>query len=350
MKVFVAGGGTGGHFYPAHAVSEELKKRGCQVYYFGTDRGIEAKQEFPSDRKFLFPISGVRGKNLIKAFFSSIELLKTSIQIAKIIKKEKPDFCICFGGYASLPLGIASVITGTPLFIHEQNSIPSYTNRLLSKFARKIFITFDYSKKYFSEEKTVLTGLPIRKSVIDDLSLPKEKAREKVGIDNRPAVLVFGGSQGSKKLSEIALKIAEQMPQIQFILIGGKHFEKPERIPENLIFYSYFNRMGLLYSACDFIISRSGASSTYEIITAGKFALFVPYPYAVSDHQYYNVKWLEEKGLCIIIRENKLDTQELKNIILNALSEDKGEEIKKIAVKNPQKVLIDRILDEINKK
>ena len=350
MKVFVAGGGTGGHFYPAYSVSEELKKKGCQVYYFGTDRGIEAKQEFPSDRKFLFPISGVRGKNLIKAFFSSIELLKTSLQIAKIIKKEKPDFCLCFGGYASLPLGIASVITGTPLFIHEQNSVPSYTNRLLSKFAKKIFITFEYSKKYFPEGKTVLTGLPIRKSVVDDLSIPKEKAREKLGIENRPTVLVFGGSQGSKKLSEITLKIAEQMPGIQFILIGGKHFKKPEKIPENLIFYSYFDRMGLLYSASDFVISRSGASSTYEIITAGRFALFIPYPYAVSDHQYYNAKWLEKKGLCSIIRESELDVQKLEDIILKALSEDKGKEIKKIAVENPQKVLIDRILDEINKK
>ncbi len=349
MKAFVAGGGTGGHFYPAYSISEELKKRGFQVYYFGTDRGIEARHEFPSDKKFLFPVTGVRGKNPLKAFFSAVKLIKTSFQIAKIIKKEKPDFCLCFGGYASLPLGIASIITGTPLFIHEQNSIPSYTNRLLSKFARKIFITFEHSKKYFSEEKTVLTGLPIRKSIIDDLSISKEKARDKIGIENRPTVLVFGGSQGSRKLSEIALEIAKEMPQIQFILIGGKHFKKTKKVPENLMFYRYFKRMGLLYSASDFVISRSGASSTYEIITAGKFALFVPYPYAVSDHQYYNVRWLEQKGLCSIMRESELDVQKLKNIILKALNEDRGKEITEIAVKNPQKVLIDRILNEINK-
>jgi len=349
MKVFIAGGGTGGHFYPAYAVSEELKKRGFQIFYFGTQKGIEAKQEFPSDKKFLFSITGVRGKNFVKAFFSAVKLLRTSGDIVKIIKKENPDFCLCFGGYASLPLGIASVITGTPLFIHEQNSIPSYTNRVLSLFAKKIFITFEHSKKYFPK-KTVLTGLPIRRSVIDDLSLPKEKAREIVGIKNRPTVLIFGGSQGSKKLSEIGLKVAGEMPEIQFVLIGGKHFKKPDNLPENLIFFSYFERMGLLYSASDFVISRSGASSTYEIITAGKFALFVPFPHAVSDHQYYNVRWLEEKGLSIVVRENELDTQMLKNIIIKALKENKGEEIKNIAVKNPQKVLVDRILDEINKK
>ncbi len=349
MKVFIAGGGTGGHFYPACAVSEELKKKGFSVYYFGTEKGIEAKKEFPSDKKFLFPISGVRGKNPVSALFSALKLLKTSMETAKIIKKEKPEFCLCFGGYASLPLGIASIITGTPLFIHEQNSIPSYTNRLLSRFARQIFITFDYAKKYFPENKVHLTGLPVRKSVIDDLSFTKEKAREKLGIKNIQTVLVFGGSQGSKKLSETALKVAQEMSDIQFVLIGGKHFKKPEKLPENVIFYSYFDRMGLLYSASDVVISRSGASSTYEILTAGKFGIFVPYPFAVSDHQYYNVKWLEEKGLCYILRENELDTDKLKNIILKALSEDKTEEIKKFAVKCPQKVLIDRILDEISK-
>ncbi len=350
MKVFIAGGGTGGHFYPAYSVSEELKSRGFQIYYFGTNKGIEAKQELPSDKKFLFPITGVRGKNPLRAFFSASKLFKTSLQIAKIIKKESPNFCICFGGYASLPLGIASIITRTPLFIHEQNSIPSYTNRLLSKFAIKIFITFEYSKKYFPEEKTLLTGIPVRNSIIDDLSIPKKKAREMLGIDNRLTVLVFGGSQGSVKLSELALEVAKKMPEIQFILIGGKHFKKPEKLPENLIYYSYFNRMGLLYSVSDFVISRSGASSTYEILTAGKPALFVPFPYAVSDHQYYNVKWLEEKGLCIVKREDELDVERLKNIIINELTKGEQEKIKKFAIKNPQKVIVDRILDEINKK
>lgn len=349
MKAFLAGGGTGGHFYPALSVSQELKKRGFEIFYFGTEKGIEAKNDFPADKKILYPITGVRGKNLIDSIKASTGLIKTALKISKIIKEEKPDFSLCFGGYTSLPLGIASFLTGTPLFIHEQNSVPSYTNRFLSKFAREIFITFEYSRQFFPDKKTVLTGLPVRESVLKDISIPKQKARQMLGIKNRKTVLIFGGSQGSKKLSETGLKLAEKLPDLQFIIIGGKHFKKPENLPENTLFFSYYERIGILYAASDIVISRAGAASTYEILSAGKFGIFVPYPYAASDHQYYNVKWLEEEGVCRVVREEELDFDLLKNIILSGTNMN-PEKIKTLVKTEASGIIADRILDEIHKK
>jgi UDP-N-acetylglucosamine--N-acetylmuramyl-(pentapeptide) pyrophosphoryl-undecaprenol N-acetylglucosamine transferase len=264
-KVFIAGGGTGGHFYPALSVAQFLKEKGYEIFYFGTEKGIESKKEF-SGEKFLFNIEGVRGKSFNKKIYSMYKLLNTAFKIKKILKKEKPEFSICFGGYTSIPLGIASKLSNTPLYIHEQNSIPSYSNILLSKFAKKIFITFEYSKKYFPEEKTVLTGLALRKQLKEKLDFPKEKAREILNIDkDKKVVLIFGGSQGAKRLNEICVKLAENYKNITFINISGKSSLEIKK--ENIINYDYFEDMGLLYRTSDLVICRAGASTVSEILT-----------------------------------------------------------------------------------
>ncbi|EDP74260.1 undecaprenyldiphospho-muramoylpentapeptide beta-N-acetylglucosaminyltransferase [Hydrogenivirga sp. 128-5-R1-1] len=314
-KVFIAGGGTGGHFYPALSVAKFLDKNGYEICYFGTKNGIESEKDFLG-KKYLFDIKGVRGKGILNKPSSIYKLLKTAFKIKKIIKKEKPLFSICFGGYTSVPLGIASWLSGIDLYIHEQNSIPSYSNILLSKFAKKIFITFEYTKKYFPEEKTHLTGLPIRKSLLKRLSLTKEEARKILNINAKEkVVLIFGGSQGAKKLNEICLKLAEKHKDVIFINIQGK--SKLGNISKNIIAFDYFEDMGLLYKVSDLVICRAGASTVNEILTFGKYAIFIPYPYAASNHQYYNVKWLEEKNLCKVITEENISQiyKEFENLL-----------------------------------
>ncbi|MBK3331514.1 undecaprenyldiphospho-muramoylpentapeptide beta-N-acetylglucosaminyltransferase [Persephonella atlantica] len=351
MKIFISGGGTGGHFYPAVAVSEELKERGATIYYFGTEKGIESRKNFPADRKFLYNISGIRGKNIFSSTSSALRLIKTSFSVAEIIKKEKPDAVLCFGGYTSVPLGIASAITGTPLFLHEQNSVPSYTNRILSKFARKIFITFEYSKKFFKEDKTLLSGLPVRKQIKEDIKVKKESARKELGLENRKTVLIFGGSQGSRRLSQLGFELAGLMKNLQFLIIGGKHYTKPSNIPENVYFFEYIDRIGLAYASSDIVISRSGASSTYEILLSGKFAVFVPYPYAASDHQFFNALWLYKKGLCEIMREESLSTEKIKSILEKTESQylkDIEKDLKNLSIYNSEKIIVDRIFDELD--
>jgi len=349
MKVFIAGGGTGGHFYPAYSVAEELKKKDAKICYFGTKRGIEGKKGFPADTVHLFDISGVRGKGLTKGLASGAGLLKTAFKIRKFIKKEKPDFILCFGGYASLPLGLAAVMEKTPLFLHEQNSVPSYTNKLLSRFAYRVFITFEYSRRFFPEGKTVLSGLPVRKSLKYDLKKGKKEAREFLELEDKKTVLVFGGSQGAKKLSETAITAARKMSDIQFVLIGGKHFPRPDNLPGNVKYFQYIDRMGLAYSASDLVVCRSGAGSTYEVLLSGKYPIFVPYPYAASNHQYYNALWLKEKGVASILLEKDISPDILKNEIEEGFSKDL-EKIKKIlksiSIEDAEKIILDRILNE----
>lgn len=342
MKVFISGGGTGGHFYPAFSVAEYLKEKGFKVYYIGTTNGIESKKSFPADEKYLYPMKAVRGKGLIGKILGIFSLIKTTFNVLKILKKEKPDISICFGGYTSIPLGIGSYLTKTPIFIHEQNSIPSYSNKILSFFSRKIFITFENSKNYFKENKTILTGLPLRKSLV-------EKARNYTYIPNeRKTILVIGGSQGSKKLSQIAINIASNI-DADIILIKGKWDINIPHI-KNLTVYDYVDNIEELYIKSDVVISRAGSSSVNEILCFGKYTIFVPYPYAASNHQYYNVKWLYEKGLCDLIEEKELDENRLKKSLEEALKKDLtllSKEIKKYAIFDSDKKIVENILDEI---
>lgn len=345
-KVFVAGGGTGGHFYPALSVSQALYEKGFSVFYIGTKNGIEGKKDFPYGEKILFDTKGIRGKNLTDKIISSTKLLYTTFKVKNILKKEKPDFAICFGGYASLPLGLAAFLEGIPLYIHEQNSIPSYTNKLLSFFAKKIFITFEYSKNFFPKEKTVLTGLPIRSMLKQRVNLTKKEARKILNIpQEKKIVLIFGGSQGAAKLTQLGKQLSIERKDLFFIIITGKNSSLSEKL-SNVKVFEYFEDMGLLYKASDLVISRAGASTVSEILLFGKPSIFIPYPYAASNHQYFNVKWLEDKNLAFVIEEKDLSIDKLKKKIDMLLSQDISkleETIKKYAIEDAE----ERILKEM---
>ncbi|MGC9080600.1 UDP-N-acetylglucosamine--N-acetylmuramyl-(pentapeptide) pyrophosphoryl-undecaprenol N-acetylglucosamine transferase [Sulfurihydrogenibium sp.] len=309
--VFISGGGTGGHYYPALAVAEALKEKGYKVVYIGTTVGIEAKKGFPAaDNTYLFEMKAVRGKSFLGKIEGILSLIKTTFKVIKLIKKENPSFSICFGGYTSFPLGVASFLTRKDLYIHEQNSIPSYTNRVLSIFAKKVFITFDYSRKFFNTKKTYHVGLPLRKSIIERAKTYTYKPKE------RKTVLIFGGSQGSKKLSEIAIEMAKSMPDKDFILIKGKWDLNVPNLP-NLTVYDYYDKMEELYELADIVVSRSGSGTVNEVLAFGKYAIFIPYPYAASNHQYYNVKWLYDLGLCDILEEKEVSADRIIKIIQN---------------------------------
>ncbi len=328
-KFFISGGGTGGHFYPALSVAEKFHKEQFEPVLIGAKKGIEGKKDFPFGEKKLFDMDYVVGKSFINKMKSSYLLMESVFKIISEIKKEKPLFSICFGGYTSLPLGIASAITRTPLYIHEQNSYPSNTNILLSKLAKKVFITFPFTQK-LNGKNVIHTGIPIRESVLNKINLSREKAREILNIPDKKHILVIGGSQGAKKLNETTIKLAENMPEYFFTLIYGKR-ELPENIPENLKAIPFSDDVGTLYSSSDFIISRAGSGTINELMAFGKYALYVPYPYAASNHQYFNAKWLKDKGLSDIVLDSELTPQVAKEKINQYFlkSEEEKEKIKK---------------------
>ena len=328
--LLISGGGTGGHFFPALAFMEFVKDRE-KTLFVGAKRGIEykLKDKIPAEKIFLevYPFRGVPLKERLKAIYYFIKSQK-EIKVSGDFKS------LVFGGYASLPLGIYTIRRRKPLFIHEQNSIPSKTNRLLSKKAEEIFITFEYTRKYFKNAKKV--GIPVRKELLQKID--KREAKEKLGLDpEKETLLILGGSQGALFLNKFALELAKYTT-MQIILISGmKHYDSlKEFISERFKILPFSLNMNLIYSATDFAISRAGAGTITELSLYGIPTLFIPYPYAADDHQYYNAKEIEELGGGKVIRQEDTDLKkvlkELSYIVANR--EEMSRAIKRFA--NPK--------------
>lgn len=313
--LLISGGGTGGHFFPALAFIDFVKERE-KVLFIGAKRGIEFKlrDKIPSEKIFLevYPFRGVPLKEKLKALYYFIKS-QWEIKVSEDFKS------LVFGGYASIPLGIYTIRKGKPLFIHEQNSIPSKTNKLLSKRAKEIFITFEYTKKYFKNAKKV--GIPIRKELLQRID--KKEAKEKLGLDpEKETLLILGGSQGALFLNRFALELSKYTT-MQIILISGtEHYDGfKEFINERFKIIPFSLNMNLIYSASDFAISRAGAGTITELSLYGIPTLFIPYPYAADNHQYFNAKEIEELGGGRVIRQEKADLKrvlkELSYIVAN---------------------------------
>lgn len=342
VKVFIAGGGTGGHFYPALSIAKKFKDAGFEVIYVGTSNGIEAKKDFPYGKKYLFDIHGIRGRGFFGKIKGAYKLALTTFKVYKMIIKEKPVLAFCFGGYASFPLGIASLLTSTPLFIHEQNSIPSYTNLILSKFARKIFITFDSSGKYFNQKKVILSGMPIREEIVNWAKGAKQNKYVK-------KIAILGGSQGAKRLNNITIEIAKRFPDIQFFIVKGKTDIEAD-IPQNVIVYEYVDDIHKLFIESDIVISRAGSGVVNELMIFGKYAIYIPYPHAASNHQYYNVKFLNDAGLSKVILEKDLTQENLEMAIKEAMNLDLEEisnKIKLLSITDAADRILKTVMEEV---
>jgi UDP-N-acetylglucosamine--N-acetylmuramyl-(pentapeptide) pyrophosphoryl-undecaprenol N-acetylglucosamine transferase len=314
MKILVAGGGTGGHLFPALAVAEEFKLKGWKVVFVGSQRGLETRIEdvFRYSPYFL-PSHPLRGKNKLKGILSlGLSVLKA----LSITKKEKPNCTILFGGYSSLPAGIASILLGIPLFVQEQNSIPGKTSLYLSKFARKVFLGFESAMPYFGA-KGIVTGNPLRREIIfcakHKNQLRRRFCHELGLLPERKVLLVVGGSQGAKWLNETMIKAVNFFTRRDFQVVHISGFKKGEeklkRAYKNAgikaVVIPFFKEMWKLYTVADAVISRAGALAISEISAFSIPALFIPYPFAVDDHQYKNAKYFEEKKACVLITQEK---------------------------------------------
>ncbi len=321
MKLVVSGGGTGGHFFPALAVLKEASNRGMKTLYVGTLRGIEykLKDSIPSERVFLevLPFSGKSPLAKIKALIS---YLRASSQL--VSKIDGDSRVLSFGGYGGVPSVLAAIRRGVPLFIHEQNSVPGSANRLLSNFSKKVFITFEYSRKFFKGKEVVRTGLPVRDSVINS-KIEKGLAKSAFGVkEKEPLFLFFGGSQGARFINNLALEFATKTGSQVILISGEKEYDvvaEKAKDMENLHLYPFRSDMGLVYSACDIAVCRAGASTLSELSLFGIPAVLIPYPYAHGNHQFYNAKEIEELGGAITLKQSDVNISTLISSIDNII-------------------------------
>ena len=324
MKLVVAGGGTGGHFFPALALLKEARERKIDTLYVGALRGIEKsfEAEIPGEKVFLevLPFRGVGVRGRIRAVRSFV---KASLEIRRYAGDASST--IIFGGYASVPTALYALFKGIPLYIHEQNSVPSMTNRIFSLFAKKVFITFEHSRRYFKGKHVIKTGLPIRKELLE-FKMDKDKAREALGIDpSPPVILLMGGSQGARFINNLAVEFAKKTGVKTILLSGTQDYERVRTLAkdlDNLFIFPFRTDMGLIYSATDVAVCRAGAGTLTELSHFGIPAVMIPYPYAAGDHQYYNAKEIEELGGGLTLRQEEASTErviELIDRIINSI-------------------------------
>ncbi|BAL81307.1 undecaprenyldiphospho-muramoylpentapeptide beta-N-acetylglucosaminyltransferase [Caldisericum exile] len=307
MKILIAGGGTGGHIYPLIPVGEELRKHGHEVIFIGRRESIEERVA----KKYGFTVQYVRASlfdlNILKFVKFAIFSINGFFDALKIVGKTKPDKILGGGGYVSLPILLAGILKGVPVYLYEQNTIPGRTNLIFSRFARLVFLGFEDIKNHFGS-KGVFVGNPVRKEVINQ---DKKTALEFFKFEDKFTLLAFGGSGGAYKLNKI---IAEAIPElieneIQIIFITGvKFFDEFKSLSnhKNLRIYPYLDEMGYAYAVSTVAVTRGGAMTLSELILNNVYSIVVPFPYARDNHQFYNAKYFENYGCVSVIKEEDL--------------------------------------------
>ncbi|MDD5285312.1 MAG: undecaprenyldiphospho-muramoylpentapeptide beta-N-acetylglucosaminyltransferase [Desulfuromonadaceae bacterium] len=338
MKLIIAGGGTGGHLFPGIAVAENFLARdnANQVLFVGTERGIEAREVpaagYPLE---LISVAGIRGKGGFSQIKGIAMMIYGYAQSRKVLKAFRPDFVLGVGGYASLPMVLAARGMQIPRFIHEQNAIPGQSNRLLAKFADRVFITLEESARYFPVEKTVLTGNPLRRQILDSIALKEQRTKERNDDSDNPCSLqqtpsfhlfIFGGSQGAHainmamvaalpflKRGEVKLKIVHQTGEKDCVEVAAAY--RAAGVEARVT--PFISDMAAEYARADLIICRAGATTIAEVSACGKTCLFIPYPHAVDDHQRRNAEALLKKDACFMILERELTGETVAGNILS---------------------------------
>jgi len=314
-KILITAGGTGGHIFPALAMAERLSNLGWSVYWMGGTHGLEGllvpKDKYPT---LLLNFSGVRKKGVSRLLRLPFDLIR-AISVALIfILKMKPNVVLGFGGYPSIPGGVAAVLARVPLVIHEQNSIPGLANKLLSKFSKTIFLGFPSVLN-----GGVFVGNPIRKS-FNDMMSPMGRYSGRTGPI---CLLVTGGSLGARKFNELVPLAISKMPALLRPIVvhqaGGGNSTLVSNLYEqygvDARVVEFFDDMAAEYAVCDLVISRAGALSVSEIATAGVASILIPYPFAVDDHQRVNASHLEKIGACLLLDDKDLTADHLSNLL-----------------------------------
>ncbi len=343
-NIVLTAGGTGGHIYPADALSCELEKRGYEVSLFTDYRGLNNYKGKLGEIENRAIYSGsVVGKSIGTKLVSLFKVCIGIIQAGWYLVQKRPDCVVGFGGYASFPTSVAAIILRIPLIIHEQNSVMSRTNRILARFATLVAQSFRQVKNVPSNTKTILTGMPIRESIAN---LYKNDYQARVDED-KLILLILGGSQGAKIFADIvpeALAKLEKKKQEKLVVYqqcrkGEENIvaSKYKDLACEIIIKSFFDNMSELYSKAGLIISRAGASSVYEIAAAGLPAILIPLPTAADNHQYYNAKdFVDEKASMILnqveLTADKLTTS-LNDFLENPeLLKEMSKKVKKLAI------------------
>ena len=334
IKVLIAGGGTGGHIFPAIAVAQKLKQDNDieKIFYVGCNKNMEKNIVHEENIDFYsISISGMPRKTSLKFIKWFIELGFATIKSIYYISKLKPDVVFGTGGYVSGPVLLAARILNIPFVIHDPDAHPGIVNKFMSKWASAVSISFEQAKPHLKSKNIILNGNPIRSKF---LQINKEDALKELQLSpNKKTILVIGGSQGAQAINNALLDATPNLINQGFQVIhqtGAKNYDKyaeeltikhPKMINNPYyIVKPFFNNMEIPLNAADLAVSRAGSLSISELNLCGLPSILVPYPYAAANHQRFNAKAMEEAGASVYLEDSECNSLKLLELILDILN------------------------------
>lgn len=345
-RIIVSGGGTGGHIFPAISIANAIRqlRPEAKILFVGAEGRMEMQRVPDAGYEIIgLPVAGFDRKRLWRNVSVLIKLIRSQWKARKIIKKFKPQVAVGVGGYASGPTLKMAATMGIPTLIQEQNSYAGVTNKLLAKQAKKICVAYEGMDRFFPQEKIILTGNPVRQTLVTE-QVSREDAAKHFGLDpNRKTVLIIGGSLGARTLNETMianLNMIQAHPEVQFIWQVGKIYI--DQVKEALRAYSgelvcnshiatmpnlhvndFIKHMEYAYGIADLVVSRAGAGSISEFCLLGKPVILVPSPNVAEDHQTQNALALVRRDAALYVKDAEAKEQLVELAIETVKDNDK---------------------------
>ncbi|MBF0261167.1 MAG: undecaprenyldiphospho-muramoylpentapeptide beta-N-acetylglucosaminyltransferase [Magnetococcales bacterium] len=328
-KLLLAGGGTGGHLFPALAVADLWEAGGGETLFVGAEGGMECLL-IPQHGKRLktLRVGRLKGSGAVARMRTLLGIPGAILAARRVLRAFQPHAVLGMGGYASAPAVIAARLAGIPTLLHDQNAIPGLTNRRLGRFADRILTGFAQATRYFPPGRAVETGNPVREALVRDVPPLTPPA------PGEPwQILVFGGSQGARIFTEVVPEALTRLQREGFFL-KVRQQARPEDVEEVRAAYQaagieadiapFFSEMTRAYREAHLVISRAGASSVAELAATGRPSLLVPYPFAADDHQTANAKPLTDAGGAWTQRQNNFNVSWLTTFLAERLREPRS--------------------------
>ena len=361
LRVIISGGGTGGHIFPAISIANALREicPDAEILFVGAEGRMEM-QRIPAAG---YKIIGLPVRGLLRPLWKPgnisilMDFLKSKRMVKQTLKEFKPQVAVGVGGYASSATLNAAYELGIPCLIQEQNSFAGLTNKTLAKKAKKICVAYEGMERFFPKDRILLTGNPVRQSLLND-NLTREECAAAFGLHpSKPTVLLIGGSLGARTLNESVIRNLSRIAasSVQFIWQTGSYYKKEiEQMldvkgkPGNLVVTDFISRMDQAYRLADLVISRAGAGSISELCLLGKPSILVPSPNVAEDHQTHNAMALVNKKAALLVRDADAPEQLIPLALETVVDTEKLQEIGKnaaaMALRDSARIIAEEVI------
>lgn len=376
-RIIISGGGTGGHIFPAVSIANAIRelRPEADILFVGAEGRMEMQRVPDAGYRIIgLPVAGFDRQHLWKNFSVIVKLLRSQWKARRIIKVFRPQVAVGVGGYASGPTLKTAGMMGIPTLIQEQNSYAGVTNKLLAQKANRICVAYEGMEKFFPADKILLTGNPVRQTLLND-PMTREEAAHAFSLDPKcKTILILGGSLGARTINQTltaGLPLIKAHPEVQFIWQTGKIYieqvkaaitaftgeairnARASSLP-NLYVTDFIKNMNSAYTLADLVISRAGAGSISEFCLLGKPVILIPSPNVAEDHQTKNALALVNKDAALYVKDaeaqEKLLSTALETITNDDLLKQLNENISKLALPDSARIIAQEVLKLIDKK